>query len=81
MKLNERQDKEKATNLCAKVKESIRRWNKADVFLFNYFLLMKRFGEKLRWKDQAFSKITRIVENYIVCNKHVNNMQIVKQIL
>jgi len=37
MILNERQDREKATNLRAKVKESIRRWNKADVFLFNYF--------------------------------------------
>ena len=42
---------------------------------------MKRFGEKLRWKDQAFSKITRKVENYIVCNKNVNYMHIVKQIL
>ena len=41
---------------------------------------MKRFGEKLRWKDQAFSKITGKVENYIVCKKHVNNMQIVKQV-
>jgi len=36
--LNERQDKEKATRLSAlRVKENIRRWNKADVLLFDYF--------------------------------------------
>ena len=37
VKLNERQDKEKATRLSARVKENIRRWNKADVLLFDYF--------------------------------------------
>jgi len=37
VKLNERQNKEKATSLSAEVKENIRRWNKADVLLFNYF--------------------------------------------
>ena len=37
VKLNERQDKEKATLLSARVKENIRRWNKADVLLFDYF--------------------------------------------
>ena len=37
VKLNERQDKEKATRLSATVIENIRRWNKADVLLFDHF--------------------------------------------
>jgi len=37
VKLNERQDKEKATSLSTEVRENIRRWNKADVLLLNYF--------------------------------------------
>ena len=37
VKLNERQDKEKANGFSTEVNENIRRWNKADVLLFNYF--------------------------------------------
>ena len=37
VKLNERKDNEKATRLSGRVQDNIRRWNKADVLLFNYF--------------------------------------------
>ena len=37
VKLNERKDNEKATHLSGRVQDNIRRWNKADVLLFNYF--------------------------------------------
>ena len=37
VKHNERKDNEKATRLSGRVQDNIRRWNKADVLLFNYF--------------------------------------------
>lgn len=37
LKLNERIDKEKNTLLTDDVKENVKRWNKADVLLFEYF--------------------------------------------
>ena len=37
VKVNERLDKEKAFHLSDRVQENIKRWNKADVLLFNYF--------------------------------------------
>jgi len=52
VKLNERQDKEKATYLSAKVKENIRRWNKADVLLFNYF--NETFWRKVTMEGSGF---------------------------
>ena len=52
VKLNERQDKEKATSLIAKVKENIRRWNKADVLLFNYF--NATFWTKVKMEGPGF---------------------------
>ena len=44
VKLNERKDNEKATRLSGSVQDNIRRWNKADVLLFNYF--NELFGKK-----------------------------------
>ena len=52
VKLNERQDKEKANGLSAKGKENIRRWNKADVLLFNYF--NATFWRKVRMERPGF---------------------------
>ena len=37
LKLNERQDKEKNTVLTNDVRENVKRWNKADVLLFESF--------------------------------------------
>ena len=37
VKVNERLDKEKATHLSDRIQENIKRWNKADVLLFDYF--------------------------------------------
>jgi len=54
IKLNERQDKEKATNLSAEVRENIRRWNKADVLLFNYF--NETFWRKVTMEGPGFHK-------------------------
>ena len=52
VKLNERQDKEKATSLSAEVKENIRQWNKADVLLFNYF--NETFWRKVAMEGPGF---------------------------
>ena len=52
VKLNERQDKEKATSLSAEVKENIRRWNKVDVFLFNHF--NETFWRKVTMEGPGF---------------------------
>ena len=52
VKLNERLDKDKATSLSEEVKENIRRWNKADVLLFNYF--NATFWVKVRMEGPGF---------------------------
>ena len=52
VKLNERQEKEKATSLSLTVKENIRRWNKADVLLFNHF--NATFWRKVKLEGPAF---------------------------
>ena len=52
VKLNERQDKEKAIKLSVKVKENIRRWNKADVLLFDYF--NATFWRKIKMEGPSF---------------------------
>ena len=54
VKLNERLDKEKSTILSAKVKENIRRWNKADVMLFNHF--NATFWRKVKMEGPRFYK-------------------------
>ena len=52
LKQNERQEKERAMNLDDKVKENIRRWNKADVLLFNH--LNKTFWKKIEMEGESF---------------------------
>ncbi|KAL9981527.1 hypothetical protein ACROYT_G010237 [Oculina patagonica] len=54
LKLNERQDKEKDTILTDDVRENVKRWNKADVFLFEYF--NKSFWEKIENEGENFSQ-------------------------
>lgn len=54
LKLNERQDKEKNTILTDDVKENIKRWNKADVLLFDYF--NKSFWKKIENEGEDFYK-------------------------
>ena len=50
LKLNERQDKV----LTANVRENVRRWNKADVLLFEYF--NKSFRKKIEKEGESFYK-------------------------
>ena len=52
LKLNERQDKEKVSNLNESVKEKIARWNEADVLLFDYF--NKTFWKKVEMEGSGF---------------------------
>ena len=52
VKLNERKDNEKATRLSGSVQDNIRRWNKADVLLFNYF--NASFWKKVQKKGSGF---------------------------
>ena len=52
VKLNERKDNEKATRLSGSVQDNIRRWNKADVLLFNYF--NATFWKKVEKKGSGF---------------------------
>ena len=52
VKVNERLDKEKASNLSDRVKENIKRWNKADVLLFTYF--NATFWEKIEMEGSGF---------------------------
>ena len=52
VKLNERKDNEKATRLSGRVHYNIRRWNKADVLLFNYF--NATFWKKVEKKGSGF---------------------------
>ena len=52
VKLNERKDNEKATRLSDSVQDNIRRWNKADVLLFNYF--NATFWKKVEKKGSGF---------------------------
>ena len=54
LKLNERQDKEKDTVLTDNVRENVRRWNKADVLLFEYF--NKSFWKKIENEGESFHK-------------------------
>ena len=54
LKLNERQDKEKDTVLTDDVRENVRRWNKADVLLFEYF--NKSFWKKIENEGESFYK-------------------------
>ena len=52
VKVNERLDKEKAFNLSDRVKENIKRWNKADVLLFTYF--NATFWRKIEMEGSGF---------------------------
>ena len=52
VKVNERLDKEKASNLSDRVKENIKRWNKADVLLFTYF--NATFWRKIEMEGSGF---------------------------
>ena len=52
VKVNERLGKEKASNLSDRVQENIKRWNKADVLLFNYF--NATFWRKVEMEGPAF---------------------------
>ena len=52
VKVNERLDKEKASNLSDRVKENIKRWNKADVLLFTYF--NATFWKKIEMEGSGF---------------------------
>ena len=54
LKLNERQDKEKDTVLTNDVIENVKRWNKADVLLFEYF--NKSFWRKIENEGESFYK-------------------------
>ena len=54
LKLNERQDKEKNTVLTDDVRENVKRWNKADVLLFEYF--NKSFWKKIENEGESFYK-------------------------
>ncbi|KAJ7388715.1 hypothetical protein OS493_035993 [Desmophyllum pertusum] len=54
LKLNERQDEEKDTILTNDVRENIKRWNKADVLLFEYF--NKSFWDKIENEGENFYK-------------------------
>jgi len=54
LKLNERQDKEKDTVLTDDVRENVKRWNKADVLLFEYF--NKSFWKKIENEGENFYK-------------------------
>ena len=52
MKVNERLDKERAFHLSDRVQENIKRWNKADVLLFNYF--NATFWRKVEMEGSGF---------------------------
>ncbi|KAL9981522.1 hypothetical protein ACROYT_G010230 [Oculina patagonica] len=52
VKLNERLDKEKAASLSESVQENIKRWNKADVLLFNHF--NRTFWRKVKNEGPSF---------------------------
>lgn len=52
VKLNERLDKAKAGRLSESVQENIKRWNKADVLLFNHF--NKTFWSKVKNEGPSF---------------------------
>ena len=54
LKLNERQDKEKNTVLTDDVRENVKRWNKADVLLYEYF--NKSFWKKIENEGEDFYK-------------------------
>lgn len=54
LKLNERIDKEKNTLLTDDVKENVKRWNKADVLLFEYF--NEAFWKKIENEGELFYK-------------------------
>ena len=54
MKLNERRDTDKGPPLSKIVKENIRRWNKADVSLFNHF--NATFRRKVKMEGAGFEK-------------------------
>ena len=54
LKLNERQDEEKDTVLTDDVRENVKRWNKADVLLFEYF--NKSFWKKIENEGETFNK-------------------------
>lgn len=52
VKLNQRLDKERANNLSKTVQENIKRWNKADVLLFDYF--NRTFWRKVKMEGPSF---------------------------
>ena len=52
VKVNERLDKERASNLSDRVKENIKRWNKADDLLFTYFNVT--FWRKIEMEGSGF---------------------------
>ena len=54
LKLNERQDKEKDTVLTNDVRENVKRWNKADVLLFEHF--NRSFWKKIENEGESFQK-------------------------
>ena len=54
LKLNERQDNEKDTVLTDDVRENVKRWNKADAVLFEYF--NKSFWKKIENEGENFYK-------------------------
>ena len=52
VKLNARLDKDKARGLSERVQENIKRWNKADVLLFNHF--NRTFWRKVKTEGPGF---------------------------
>ena len=52
LKLNERHDKEKDTVLTDDVRENVKRWNKADVLLFEHF--NRSFWKKIENEGESF---------------------------
>ena len=74
LKLNERQDEEKGTILTDDIKENIKRWNKADVLLFEYFnksfwIKIENEGESFYEELAAFRERKREIKNTCVTNE------------
>jgi len=52
IKANERIDKERAVHLSEDIRENIKRWNKADVFLYQH--LNQTFWRKIQMEGEDF---------------------------
>ena len=57
VKTNERLDKDKATEISDGTKENIKRWNKADVLLYEHFNQL--FRKESKGKEKTFTTILR----------------------